>query len=152
MRSGSSQRYIHHVTLLTGDTRQSWRHEVDPDVMPVASGMLDRALAGERAAIAGLEGYEITAAAAGGCCLVTAWRGAAPLVTFGISVRSRCGADLWRRLHEDPWTPLATDAQQRPPVPWCAALLQPGIVPALGDAYWLADFERVLAWAFLDRV
>ncbi len=151
MNLPSSARYIYHVTLLTGDTRQSWRHEVDPKVMPVASAMLDRALAGERVAIAGVEGYEITAAAGGRCCLVTAWRGDTPLVTIGIAARSRCGAELWRRLHEDPWTPLATSAAQCPPEPWCAAQIQPGLVPFMLDAHWLADFERVMAWAFLER-
>ncbi len=150
MNSQAAQRFVRHVTLQTGHTRQSWRHEVDPEVLPLASALLERALAGERVPIPGADGCEMTAASAGRCCLVTAWRGDAPLVTTGIAAHSRCGAELWRRLHDAPWTPLATAGTARPPEPWCAALLQPGLALHPSAAHWLGDYERVMAWAFLS--
>jgi hypothetical protein len=30
----TNERYLHHVTLTTGHTRRSWRHEIAPEILP----------------------------------------------------------------------------------------------------------------------
>ena len=40
-----SSRYLTHITLQTGHTRRSWRHEIDAAVWPSITDLLDRALA-----------------------------------------------------------------------------------------------------------
>jgi hypothetical protein len=39
-----------------------------------------------------------------------------------------------------------------PPAPGCAARLEPGFTTCLEDAAWLVDFQRCLAWTFLESL
>jgi hypothetical protein len=148
-------RYILHITLDTGHTRRSPRAEVDDVAIAAVQDGLDRALAGGRPLIPGGD-CTMTATAAGKCLIATAWSGgAAPLVTVGVAAHSRCGARLWRALHEERGAAmprLATAGNPCPQEPWCAARLEIGLASEPRAAYWLADWERVLAWAWLSRV
>jgi len=148
--------YIHHVTTTTGHTRRSYRSEVDADLMPRLRELLDAALMGEadlpvpdpdrRAR------YRLRATAQGRCMVATAYlvygaqqsksRMRIPLVSFGVSGHSRCGAALWRSLHQGPC----------PPEPWCAVRIHDTIAIDPAAARWIGDLERCIAWAWLDRL
>jgi hypothetical protein len=88
----------------------------------------------------------------GKCLLVTAYDAPSgvPLVAFGIAPHSRCGAPLWRRLH-DRALPSKTDPEQCPIEPWLAVRMEIGIAEHLEATNWLGDWERCLAWAWLSR-
>jgi len=152
--------YIHHVTTTTGHVRRSYRDEVDADLMPRLRELLDAALAGEadlpvpdpdRSA-----SYRLRATGQGRCMVATTYvvygaprsksRMRVPLVTFCVAGHSRCGAALWRQLHQGPTAPPC------PPEPWCAAQLLDSIAIAPAAAHWIADLERCIAWAWLDRL
>lgn len=142
-------RYIEHVTLTTGHQRRSWRHEISPEAMHVVSALLDAVLAEGETAIPAT-GCTLTATADGRCMIATVWHERAPLVTFGVAAKSRCGVRLWTLLRHHAVVPLAE--VERPGEPWCAVRLEPGLALYPETAHWLGDFERRLAWAWLERL
>lgn len=57
---------------------------------------------------------------------------------------------LWHLL----WTGVegpAVPVDAQPDAPWCAVRLELGILADLPAAEWLGDFERCLAWTWLER-
>lgn len=155
--SSCGERYIWHVTLNTGDTRRSPRSEVSDEAVIVCRDLIDRATAGAEPRIPGQDAT-LTMAAEGRCALATVWALAdhAPLVTIGFAAHSRCAPRLWEILH-DPASrmpqqpPIATRIGERPDAPWCAARIEIGLALHVEDAHWLGDFERCLAWAWIER-
>lgn len=143
-------RYLHHVTLNTGHSRRSYRDEVADVAIAAVQDALSRALSGPgaRAALP-VPGYEMTATAHGRALLATVWRGQTPLVTLGVALTSRSGAGLWRLMHEAQG--LATANQPCPPEPWVAGRIEPTGASDPAALVWIADFERVAAWAWLSR-
>lgn len=138
--------WLHHITTSTGHTRRSPRSEVSDDVVRMLREMLDRAIRGERVDLP-IEGTCMSAAAEGDALLVTAWRGRAPLVTVGVARSDTDALRLWGLLRRD--GDAAPD--RPPPAPWCAAVLEPGLLLHPGDAAWLGDYERCLAWAWVEH-
>ena len=143
-------RYLHHVTLNTGHSRRSYRSEVSDVAVAAVQDSLTRALAASGARAMILPGYDLTAAAQGQALVATIWREQTPLVTLGVALNSRSGAGLWPMLHAGT-TGLMTAGTPRPPAPWLAARIEPSVsdVTAL---HWIADYERVLAWAWVSRI
>jgi len=152
-----TERYIHHVTLSTGDVRRSPRSEVSDAAIGTAARMLADARYGAHVSISEYADVEPA-----GCTLWLADTTRCPtlvvygpgdgaaLVMIGIATRSRCGAPLWRRLHAAAYT-LATDPDRCPAEPWCAARLEIGLALYPEAAHWLGDLERCLAWAWIAR-
>ena len=107
-----------------------------------------------------LGGYQVKVTAAEGALLatVTEAESGRPLVSFGVAGDERTSKSLWPmvvRLYLNVMdTPgfRAADAEapplHPPPTPWCAAAV---ILPTPGEALWVADFERVMAWAWLEK-
>lgn len=152
---------MQHVTLDTGHARHSPRAEVADTAVVTMRDSLAEALAppGGRVPVPGVPGYSYNATALGSALLVTLWGTAAgdvpPVVTFGIAREAGAGRALWRQLHQPRGglerTPYRTDAAAPPRAPWLAARLEIGsrLVDA-GDLLWMADFERVTAWAWIE--
>lgn len=80
--------------------------------------------------------------------VATVWHNDAPLVTLGVAVHSRDGAQLWRTLHKQAELPVETSIDSCPTEPWAAVLLHAELAFYPDTADWLVDFERCLAWAF----
>jgi len=143
---------MQHITLNTGHIRQSPKHEVADDIMPIMQELLATVLAGGHAAMPGFEGITINGAAQGHCLLATVWdRAEVPLVTVGVAAEPECGAELWQMLHAYTEQHLVTDQAEQPPVPWCAARMEISSIARPDTVSWLGDFERCLAWAWLER-
>lgn len=146
---------MHHITLTTGHLRESPRADVAESVLPVVQDLLRRALAGVRVPVPGVPQIcTLTAATIRTALLVTVWAEGgrrSPLVTVGVAVEKEDSLMLWRLLHESAvGTPLQTDARTPPPVPWCAARLEVGMALHPQPADWLGDFERCLAWGWVE--
>lgn len=154
-RKDAPGRYIRHVTLTTGHARDSYRSEVSDDAIAACRALIDRLLTDPTATvqIPGVGDYHLGGRISGRCMVATVWSGAPSvcIATIGIASHSRCGASLWRQMHISGETPVVTDPERCPPEPWVAAALDAGIAQHMEATYWLGDFERVLAWAFLER-
>lgn len=156
---GVSQ-YIHHVTLTTGHSRRSFRHECDSRLLaqlgPVVVECDHRGTA-EFPAPTGIMRLDRIVESDRPSKHVRIWTirepQGPPLVTLAAATDDRAGAGIWRALHDghrEP-VPLATRADRRPGAPWLAVMLHlPAIVPAPHPALsWLGDAERCIAWAWI---
>jgi hypothetical protein len=160
-------RYLHHVTITTGDARRSYREEVAEEALEAARDLLDDALGNPEihTPIPGLP-CTLTASAEGRALIATVWSapvevcGTGPmraaLITIGIATHSRSGARLWRLLHQARRPECVTDPDHVPTEPWVAARLEAGVallaeeMPAIMMA--VADLERCLGWAWIERI
>lgn len=158
---------IEHVTLNTGHSRRSYADEVSEEALTVARELLADALSASRreVEIPALAGCRLSATADGPLLIATVWgpptelRGSGPvrppLVTYGVALRAKPGARLWRMLHQAQGAALETDPDVQPPAPWVAARIEVGVallMEAMPDLMMdLADFGRVLAWAWATR-
>lgn len=149
-------KYIHHVTLNTGHVRNSPRTEVADEIYNIVQPLLSAAIAGERPTIPAVEpACTLTAAAQDRCLIATVWGPdmdgrRVPIVTIGVASHSRCGAQLWPLLHERVSVPVVSSPTEVPPEPWCAVRIDIGFGFYPAAAQWLGDFERCLAWAWVD--
>lgn len=151
-------RFLRHLTLDTGDQRDSYRDEVSDEVIAVLRPLLDRAVTGERVEIPGDAEPRCTITAATGrgrALLITVWGppyGAdgirapkgVPIATFGVAGSSLASATLWRE-----WQKRERD-DRTPTPPWCVVRIEPGLAIFPTAAEWLGDFERCCAWAWLE--
>lgn len=167
------ERWVYHVTMNTGHVRRSPRSEVSDGVIEMMLPLVDRALKGEHVPIPGdLEppGCTMTGGASGRCMSLLV-AGAplsqeafpqapvgkpVPIVEVGVAEHSRCGAKLWRALHEmarNTGTRVSTSEDRCPPEPWVAALLlSPGAAIYSDAMQWLGDFERCVAWTWIEML
>lgn len=144
------ERYIRHLTLDTGDQRDSYRHEVADDVIALLRPRLERAVAGEEVAVPGTGCVFTAAAGRARSLLVTVWGPPAvgqrvPLVTFGVAPNSLASDVLWQT-----WIGCERD-DRTPAPPWCVVRILPGLAVYPQAAHWLGDFERCVAWAHLEK-
>lgn len=147
-------RFLRHVTITSGDARDSYRSEVDDEAIRVCRELLDLAIEGEEdgVRVPVMPGITMAATATSKSCLLTLMRDDDPIVQIGIATHSRAGASLWRVLTEvnPSGTPIAVD--RCPPEPWVAARLEPGAVNCTPDILMaIGDFERCMGWAFIER-
>lgn len=159
------ERYLYHVTLTSGRVQQSPRSEVGDDVIAMLRPLLTRALRGEDVPVPHMPGYTVRGGVHGRCCLVTLFRAEAetrgedgrplqpPVLSIGVAPHSRCGAYLWRAMHQPlvpQAPPLATDPDAVPAEPWCADLIEIGAVLHPLDLSWTGDFSRCVAWTWIE--
>jgi hypothetical protein len=158
-----TDRYFAHVTLTTSHVRRSYRSEVADEALDVVGRLLAEALDGRDPVIPGLVPRLCTLQVVGeGRCMSATvlspydeeTGGLQPLVTIGVATHSRCGAALWRPLHQGEVVSLRDEASPPPcpPEPWCAARIEPALAfYGPETALALGDFERCLAWAWIAR-
>lgn len=141
MRQGA---YLMHVTIDTGHRRLSYRDEVDDAVVTIVAQQLAEARTSGDAEIR--PGYRLRPVSAGASLLATVEsERLGPLATIAVTGKSRDSAKLWGLLS------ASATAAEPPPVPWCAVKLYPAVNHDSDALIWLGDFERILAWAWLER-
>jgi hypothetical protein len=135
---------ILHITLQSGETRRSYREAADDAAIASLRPMITSD--GERQ-IPSIDNRRLWVTRSGRLLLATVWA-QSPICTFAIADQA-VGADkLWQMIHED--TQSNTHADRPPIPPWCAVRLEPGLVGRPEDRRWLSDFERCLAWAWIE--
>lgn len=140
--------YVQHITLTTGHQRRSQRAEISREAMDACEAALRAALAGESAPIPHTD-CSLRAERRGRGLLATVLCGETPLVTLGIAAHSRGAEALWRELHDGAL--VVTDERVVAEEPWCAARLEIGVLSVPDAVAWLGDFERCLAWTWIER-
>ncbi len=133
-------RYLNHLTLSTGHNRRSPRSEVADGVVPTVSDMIAKALAGQTEVVPGVW---MRAMASDGALHATVYAGADPLVSFAVAPTTRSSRSAWDGLGQA--------AKGEPPeAPWCGVTLHPEIVRHPEHTMMLGDFERCVAWTWID--
>ena len=144
--------YLNHIVLSTGHTRRSYRSEVTDDVISMLRPVV-LALRQDQRPNLSIPDYWINGPAMGHACVIwTIWHSdGSPIATIGLANRSRCGAQIWRALHEME-TPdkIATHPGDVPAAPWLAVRLHIGASMHLDCMEWLGDFQRCFAWAWIE--
>ena len=145
--------YLHHITLSTGHTRRSPRAEVSDDTVQALTPWLQAALAYQHdyplPGHLGAYGYVMQAYLREGALICHVGQlYAGPLVTFGVAARSRQSGELWAWLCAQYGSATALQA---PGTPWCAVHLHPAYMQQQRDLNdWVGDFERCVAWTWLN--
>lgn len=142
-----------HCTLNTGQIRISPRDEVAEHVIAALNPLL---ATGEHA-MPGPPGYRCTVTTDNTALLATGWRDQVPLAIFGVAPDEDAAAMLWPSLDRHSrifadllrLRPAGIPSPQRPATaPWLAALI---LFARPDEAEWITDFERCLAWAWIDH-
>jgi len=151
-------RYLHQVTLTTGQVSVSARQDVEPAFFPNTSVLLASALEGGRPLVPDVEpACVLVGTASGRCLLATVSRLGtdgvlAPLVTVGVAPSTHRNAEaLWRRLHRIS-AELATRADEVPGQPWCASRLEPALFAHPEVASWIGCLKQCIAWTWIRYV
>lgn len=152
---------LDHITLDTGHVRRSPRPEVRDDIFAMLRISLEAAVEQPRSRVPVpmMEGYTYSVTPERGTLMVTIWgtvqRTPAPVVTFGVAPIGSDARGLWSAMHMIrgglEFQRYATNDSVVPAPPWLAARIEVGatlIKPA--DLLWMADFERCVAWAWLE--
>lgn len=149
-----------HYTLSTGHTRHSPRSEVSDDALAFCRDLILRD--GGRL----MDVHHCVITREGGALACTVFRNQpsfdsgthphVPILTFGVASNDESSDLAWAPLESmyhqltDHGILTSVDfaAAKRPEsAPWIAAL---PIFASPAEAQWLADFERCVAWAFID--
>lgn len=144
--------FINHVTIDTGNTRKSPRSEVTNDVVKLLKkwlssskpikmpGAPDGSFVNQIPCCAG---FTALITPRGRSLIVSVLHHFRPCVTFAVAPDSTSGAKMWEVL----------DGKQNPPqAPFCAVRFEVGMgLMPHEDLMWLGDFERSVAWAWLER-
>lgn len=146
--------YLNHITISTGHTRRSPRAEVGDDTIKALLPWLQTAIDHQDdyplpGPLGARDGFVMSASIKGGglICHVGQMQ-TGPLVTFGIAARSRQSGELWAWLCAQYGS---ADALTAPATPWCAVALHPAFMQQAGMSAWIGDFERCVAWAWLNK-
>lgn len=146
-------RYLHHITLTTGHSRRSWRHEITPEIMPRLVELVATAREDSGALLPGITPRCWLAITDTARCALASIRtdDDVPVLTFAVADHQRCGSQLWQMLIETASVPCVSTIADRPETPWCAVRLDTGIA-LMGEqsAKMLGDLERCVAWAWLE--
>lgn len=145
-----------HITLLTGHTQLSRPWEVSREVvqrlMPIVASASGECAVPmpmfEATHTIAVKTHETSLRAV--VCAVSGTL-SVPVLTIGVSLAPERDRQLWEELHAS-LMPMATKAARVPARPWIAARLElaflmhpPEFMMAMGD------FERCLAWTFVEH-
>jgi len=153
-----NQPHINHLTLSTGHNAYTSRADVPREVITNLTPWLRSSVNTGKAhplPAASVSHFSARLDEQAGGLLVTVYAPAEPyqegerfngetmpIVTFGVA-----GCD------DDPlWSRLVGGEPMKPKAPWCAVSLHTGLMLYMLDAAWMGDFERCVAWAWLEMM
>lgn len=153
--------YIYHITLTTGHCRKSPRSEITDEAIKIIKDWLKKGLEMDTPIplpVPDLSHFAAKVLTDKGALVVTVYgplgphvpgrpAGAPelPLISMGVAKRSRHSAYLWEVLAK-----MATPKIDCPHTPWCGVIVYPGLARYIDSTEWLADFERCVAWAWVE--
>jgi len=146
--------FLDHLTLHDGSVRRAWLYEVQPQLLEHLRHWLADAL--ER-------GHSRIPWARPICDLVVRAQGPdwlyaticneeeIPVATLAVAGNPDDAGRLWEALHKSAKVPLDSDAADVPGAPWLAVRREPGVRYVPDTEFWLPDFARCVAFAYLNR-
>jgi hypothetical protein len=155
--------YINHVTLSTGDVRRSPRSEVSDDTLKLLFPWIEEATtyaAFVPLPIRELSHYAIKAFVFDLDLVVTIYGPLGPhtpgerhkgefipVATFAVAQSKEQGDTLWGQMTD---SFQANQDCKQPETPWLA-VAQYDTAAIFFDTGWLGDFERCIAWAWIEK-
>lgn len=145
--------YLNHITLSTGHTRRSDRSDVTDETIKALGPWLNAVIAHQDdypmpGPLGVRDGFVMSASALhGGLVCHVGQLDSGPLVSFGVATRSRQSGELWAWMCAQYGSRAALTS---PGTPWCAVALRPAFSAQHGASAWLGDFERCVAWTWLE--
>ena len=144
--------YLRHLTLNTGDQRDSYRDEVSDEVIALLRPLLERAVTGGCVEIPGLSTpCTMTGGVGRGRALLVTISGPEteggilpPLLQVAVAGSSLASATLWRE-----WVKRERD-DRTPTPPWCVSRIMVGSALHMDVMAELGDVARCIAWAWLE--
>lgn len=146
--------YIKHITLQTAHIRNCEKKEVSEEALAYCDSLIEQCLLNPQAKkpIA-VDGYSVTMSSTYSALVVTVWYGTQnplPIVTFSCVTKSRNSLKIWRELHRYATLPTQTQEHNPPQTPYLAVSLHATAIDYSDAINWLGDFERCVAWAWID--
>lgn len=138
--------FIWHVTLQTGHSSRSYRADVSDATIET---LLPLVRADGEYPIPSVADRRLRVTRTGRLLLATILA-ESPICTLAIADRSVGAQKLWQMIHKG--TEAATDPEKPPRAPWCAARFELGLTAHLDDREWLSDFQRCLAWTWIESL
>lgn len=135
---------MNHYTLNTGHNRVSPRSEVLDEIIEMCQPWL---LPGEHH-LPNPGGYRLVVPGVPAGWLGTVYQADVPICSIGVAANHEESAVIWSalmRMH-DKIAYVGGDPVEPQP-PWCSVLL----IASSPSIEWLGDFERCMAWAYLER-
>ena len=143
-------KYIWHVTLNTGHCGAQPRSAVGDDAIAAVRPMI--AADGTHPLPVPGGDYSLVVTRLGSNLAATVMHlRLGPLATIAVARKSQTAGRLWRELHATVPN-AAAHVADLPRAPWCAVALHPALNVDLAATSWLGDFERCLAWAWIERL
>ena len=150
---GRPVKYLNHLTLNSGHIARTSSADVAADTRAVMAAWLEAAIKYVDPYLLpgplGAQRYSASIAIERGSMLCTVFAPPLdPLVTFGVARRSRQAAELWPLLRAQFG---GKPGIKMPGEPWCAVHIHPVFAEQFGASAWIGDFERCVAWAWIER-
>jgi hypothetical protein len=140
------------VTLNTSHRRRSPRSEVNDEVVRGLAAGLDRAITTKaREPMPGFALFSYSVTALGGAAMVTLWREAAPVVTFGVTADGKDSAELWRLLHQGGAGRHATNPERPPAASWIGVRMEAGAASTPRLSPVARELRGCLGRTFIER-
>ena len=154
-KRNNAMKTMNHVTLTTGHNRVSPRSEVQQDILRMLTPWMLKALAdGKPTPLPGPlgeDGFHAHLSVDAGALLCTLFgTQTLPLLTFGVAVDEGQSDVLWDKMCKKHG---AGKGLNKPAAPLCAVTFHPGLIawPDMDVSFWAGDFERCVAWAFIEK-
>lgn len=157
--------HLTHITTTTGDSRESPRSEVANSIISNLRDMIEALERDWVCNVPGQGGAFVIRRIGTGSLDSAAWTihepNARPMVTFVVAMTNDEGRRVWRQVVQGAelearalGRDLPVSAAKPPQAPWLGVslhlhALRPELLPAM---QWLADFERCIAWAWIEHV
>lgn len=138
--------YLNHLTVTTGHSRRSYRHEVPDRALDMLAPVVRAAMDGARAPIPGPEPLTLRIPRHNANAMMAVFDlGGRSVAAMGVARTSKASATLWPLMG-------APAGVACPAAPWIAVTLTPNLLDAPPRvARVLGDLERIVAWTWMER-
>lgn len=157
----SSTQYMNHITLTTGHNRKSPRSEVSQKTIDLIAPWLKEAIKSEKPISLprkDLSNYTALVSESDDGLIVSVFGQSKqiengrplPLVTFHVVRKEGSAAEMWKHAQAPYMLPIASGLKC-PAVPFAAVSTWPTSFMFFDALVWLGDFERCVAWTWLEQ-
>lgn len=143
-------KFINHYTVNTNHLRESPRSEVTKEALEFCTEILNTMLTGKSADI--VDSYKIHGTIEKNYCLAVIFKATdknkTPLIKIGITNNENEAKTVWLAIANNDDLPITN----LPSTPFVIARITDHGISDFELLQWVGDFERVLAWAWIEKI